>query len=171
MIWKFAMRHFSFPGDGISFLTSPFLTAYAAQCLATELYKQLRAPRVGTFGIIKVWSRTIAICEDRIRNTVLFKRAIFAPLWKLAERPFLYSPDKPVDQRDDEVSAVGKKTIAELFADAPREYALHCMARHVEEAENVRYFVPWYGYGYTPENYMVDQPEQKSSKHFITLYW
>lgn len=86
---------------------------------------------------------------------------------KIAERQNEYTRNDPVNKRDDVIEGREEPNTAEPD-DAPREYRVTRIVRHISEGDNVRFVVRWYGY--TSADDTVKPPEH-IFEHLITRYW
>lgn len=78
--------------------------------------------------------------------------------WKNSQSDSSYTLQKELVEKRQKIDEEGEgKTTAKEHADAPREYAVDRIVRHVSEVDNVRYALQWYGY--TSEDETVQPPE------------
>lgn len=92
------------------------------------------------------------------------------PASKNAERHDQHTPNQPTGKRDDnfDVYAREGQPTADELADAPREYAVDRIVRHIGKRYNVMYFTRWYSY--TPASDKVN-PLEHIPEHFTTPHW
>lgn len=72
-----------------------------------------------------------------------------------------------VDKRDDQVDAGERQIAVDEIADAPREYVVDHIVRHVDEGDMVKCIVRCYGY--IPNDDTV-RPTIPITEHFISTY-
>lgn len=89
------------------------------------------------------------------------------PFAKFAERQLLYTPNEPVNKRDDRVKQGGGRSAAEELVDALHEYAVDGIVCHVGEGDQLRHAVPWHTY--KPANSTVE-PAERIPEPFISPY-
>lgn len=94
-------------------------------CRASEdwVVQWATVPTTGLFGVMRISLTKIKIEEDGIRNTVRIYQAALPPSTKFAKRQFVYTPEKPADERRDDVNAGEGQTTAEKFLEAPQNRA------------------------------------------------
>lgn len=78
---------------------------------------------------------TITIDEDGILNTVSIDRATLVPLSRFEKRQRVHTPDKPIDKLDERVEERKGHTTTEEPVDAPSEYPVDLIVRHVGKAK------------------------------------
>lgn len=103
-------------------------------------------PKTEPFKIIEVSPMKITINEDRIRITVSIEEAALAPLARYAERQLVFTPDEPVNERDDNVEKPGGQSTKEEIINAERECAFDRIVHRVNDCGNIWYLVHWCGY-------------------------
>lgn len=115
----------------------PPMTVSASEHLATESHNKLMPPTTRPFNVIGVSLATAAIYEEGIPNTVYMERATLAPSASFQERQLVYTPEEPSEKRKDKVDEGAGQIIVEGIAEAPGEFAVACIVRHVGEGDIV----------------------------------
>lgn len=77
-------------------------------------------------------------------------------------------PDEPVNKRDNKGDEGGGQTTTGVLADAPHEYAVDLILRHVVKIHNILSILHLYDYT-SPDNTV--EPPEHIFQHFITHYW
>lgn len=99
-------------------LDRPPMTTSTADRMMTESYSKLMPPKTRRFKIIEVSPTPIRIEEDGVWATVSIDQATLSPSAKYALRRLLYTPNKPVDGRDDNVDETGGQNSADVVVNA-----------------------------------------------------
>lgn len=124
--------------------------------------------QTGPFKVVEVSPTAITINEDGTVNTVSVDQAILAPPAKYAKGQLMYTPDEPVDNRQDNVHEDGEQTSAEDIARVTHDYAVNHIMSHVGKGDNVQYLLRWYTYNFVDERV---EPSEHIFEHFITHNW
>lgn len=122
---------------------------------------------MGPIRLVQVSVMTLTVDEERMRSAVSNDKARLAPSAKMQSAIPNYTPNEPVEKRDNKADAGRGQPRADEVTKTLREYAVDCVVCH-GEGDKVRYIVRWYGHSIADDTV---EPLEHIPEYFIIRYW